>query len=134
MCFALSVKAVVMSVNIARPAASSVVRRSVSRWSFAFTASDAALPCVNFEFLSSAFVWPFRSKDTKGAADVHIRPRLSVSNVETPFSVTKDGGPGPGVSDKGTTKGCEGAYAGGTIDDGSHCRKNRRYTLNNILF
>ncbi len=34
----------------------------------------AKLPCVNFEFLSPAFTWPFRLKDTKGTAEVPIRP------------------------------------------------------------
>jgi DNA-binding transcriptional LysR family regulator len=42
----------------------------------------ATLPCVNFEFLSPGSIWPFRSKDTKGATDVLIRPRLSVSTAE----------------------------------------------------
>jgi DNA-binding transcriptional LysR family regulator len=42
----------------------------------------ARLPCVNFEFLSRASVWPFRLKDDKGTADVPIRPRLSVTTAE----------------------------------------------------
>jgi DNA-binding transcriptional LysR family regulator len=42
----------------------------------------AVLPCVNFEFLSPASVWPFRQKDTKGSIDVPIQPRLSVSTAE----------------------------------------------------
>jgi DNA-binding transcriptional LysR family regulator len=40
------------------------------------------LPCVNFEFLSPAFVWPFQSKDGTGVADVRINPRLSVTTAE----------------------------------------------------
>jgi DNA-binding transcriptional LysR family regulator len=42
----------------------------------------AALPSVNFEFLSPAFTWPFRRKDGKGAIEVPIRPRLSVTTAE----------------------------------------------------
>jgi DNA-binding transcriptional LysR family regulator len=42
----------------------------------------AGLPCVNFEFLSPAFAWPFRLKDSKGTTDVPIRPRLSVTTAE----------------------------------------------------
>src|SRR5262249_33102901 len=42
----------------------------------------ATLPCVNFEFLSPGSTWPFRSKDAKGATDILIRPRLSVSTAE----------------------------------------------------
>jgi DNA-binding transcriptional LysR family regulator len=42
----------------------------------------ATLPCVNFEFLSPGSTWPFRLKDAKGATDVLIRSRLSVSTAE----------------------------------------------------
>jgi len=42
----------------------------------------AALPCVNFDFLSQASTWPFRLKDTKETTAVPIRPRLSVSTAE----------------------------------------------------
>lgn len=40
------------------------------------------LPCVNFEFLSSAPIWSFRSSTVKAAVEVAIRPRLSVSTAE----------------------------------------------------
>jgi DNA-binding transcriptional LysR family regulator len=40
------------------------------------------LPCVNFEFMAPASTWPFRFKDPKGAADVPIHPRLSVTTAE----------------------------------------------------
>jgi DNA-binding transcriptional LysR family regulator len=42
----------------------------------------AVLPSVNFEFLSPASRWSFRLKDGKGATDVPIRPRLSVTTAE----------------------------------------------------
>ena len=42
-----------------------------------FPENVAALPCVNFDFLSPASIWPFRLKDAKGSTDVAIRPRLS---------------------------------------------------------
>jgi DNA-binding transcriptional LysR family regulator len=42
----------------------------------------AALPCVNFDFLSPNSAWPFRLKDAKGSVDVPIWPRLSVSTAE----------------------------------------------------
>jgi len=42
----------------------------------------AALPCVNFDFLSMAPTWSFRSKDAKVATEVPITPRLSVSTAE----------------------------------------------------
>jgi len=42
----------------------------------------AALPCVNFDFLSLTSTWPFRRKGTRGTLDVSIRPRLSVSTAE----------------------------------------------------
>lgn len=42
----------------------------------------AALPCVNFDFLSPNSIWSFRSGGTKGRIDVPIRPRLSVSTAE----------------------------------------------------
>jgi DNA-binding transcriptional LysR family regulator len=44
----------------------------------------AALPCVNFDFLSPASTWPFRLADAKGIIEVPIRPRLSVSTAEAP--------------------------------------------------
>ena len=40
------------------------------------------LPCVNFEFLSPTSAWAFRLKDAKSAAEVAIRPRLSVTTAE----------------------------------------------------
>ncbi|MCU4178884.1 LysR family transcriptional regulator [Bosea sp. BH3] len=40
------------------------------------------LPCVNFEFLSSAPIWSFRSSTAEAAVEVAIRPRLSVSTAE----------------------------------------------------
>src|SRR5262249_32298318 len=42
----------------------------------------ATRSCVNFEFLSPGSTRPFRLKDPKGAPDVLIRPRLSVSTAE----------------------------------------------------
>ncbi len=42
----------------------------------------AALPCVNFDFLSPGSTWVFRSKGAKGAVEAPIRPRLSVSTAE----------------------------------------------------
>jgi DNA-binding transcriptional LysR family regulator len=42
----------------------------------------AGLPCVHFEFLSPPSSWPFQSKDPKGAIEVPIRPRLSVTTAE----------------------------------------------------
>jgi DNA-binding transcriptional LysR family regulator len=42
----------------------------------------ARLPCVNFDVLSTGLTWRFRSKAVKGAAEVSIRPRLSVSTAE----------------------------------------------------
>jgi len=42
----------------------------------------AALPCVNFDFLSPNPTWPFRFSDAKGRIDLPIRPRLSVSTAE----------------------------------------------------
>lgn len=42
----------------------------------------ARLPCVNFDFLSPAPAWPFRTKDTKRITDISIAPRLSVSTAE----------------------------------------------------
>jgi DNA-binding transcriptional LysR family regulator len=46
---------------------------------------------VNFEFLSPASSWPFRSKDGKGATDVPIRPRLSVTAAEAAVSAASEG-------------------------------------------
>lgn len=40
------------------------------------------LPCVNFEFLSSAPIWSFRSGAAQGSTEVAIKPRLSVSTAE----------------------------------------------------
>ncbi|WP_307437013.1 LysR family transcriptional regulator [Labrys monachus] len=42
----------------------------------------AALPIVNFDFLSPATAWPFRRKDDRASLEVPIRPRLSVSTAE----------------------------------------------------
>ena len=42
----------------------------------------AAMPCVNFEFLSPAASWLFRSAETGQAVDVAVSPRLSVSTAE----------------------------------------------------
>lgn len=42
----------------------------------------AALPSVNFEFLSPASSWPFRLDETGRVIDVDIAPRLSVSTAE----------------------------------------------------
>ncbi len=42
----------------------------------------AALPCINFDFLSPASVWPFRLKNASDTKDVSIKPRLSVSAAE----------------------------------------------------
>jgi DNA-binding transcriptional LysR family regulator len=42
----------------------------------------AALPCVRFDFLSSAPAWPFRLGGGTGRIEVPIRPRLSVSTAE----------------------------------------------------
>jgi DNA-binding transcriptional LysR family regulator len=42
----------------------------------------AALPCVNFDFLSPNSAWPFRFPDTTRYVDLPIRPRLSVSSAE----------------------------------------------------
>ncbi|MDN2580882.1 LysR family transcriptional regulator [Aquibium sp. ELW1220] len=42
----------------------------------------AALPSVNFEFLSPAANWPFRLAETGRVIDVDIAPRLSVSTAE----------------------------------------------------
>lgn len=42
----------------------------------------AAMPCVNFEFLSSVAAWPFRSPDGRRTTEVPIRPRLSVTMAE----------------------------------------------------
>jgi DNA-binding transcriptional LysR family regulator len=42
----------------------------------------AALPCVNFDVLSAASTWSFRSEDAKAMCEVPIAPRLSVSTAE----------------------------------------------------
>lgn len=44
------------------------------------------LPCVNFDFLFPAALWSFRSKDTKGVADIKNHPRLSVTTAESAVS------------------------------------------------
>jgi DNA-binding transcriptional LysR family regulator len=49
----------------------------------------AGLPCVNFEFLSPASSWPFRSKDA--TTDVPIRPRLSVTTAEAAVWAASEG-------------------------------------------
>jgi DNA-binding transcriptional LysR family regulator len=49
------------------------------------------LPCVNFEFLSPPSAWSFRSKGAKGAADVPIRPRLSVTTAEAAVWAASEG-------------------------------------------
>ncbi|HME06693.1 MAG TPA: LysR family transcriptional regulator [Bryobacteraceae bacterium] len=47
------------------------------------TPSDlGTLPCVNFDFLWPASIWPFRLNEAKGLTDVPIRSRLSVSTAE----------------------------------------------------
>ena len=51
----------------------------------------AGLPCVNFEFLSPAFAWPFRLKDGRGTTDVPIRPRLSVTTAEAAVWAASEG-------------------------------------------
>jgi len=42
----------------------------------------AILPIVNFDVLSPGSLWPFRRRDAKGAIDVPVWPRLSVSTAE----------------------------------------------------
>jgi DNA-binding transcriptional LysR family regulator len=49
------------------------------------------LPCVNFEFLSPVSTWPFRLGDGKGATDVPIRPRLSVTTAEAAVWAASEG-------------------------------------------
>jgi DNA-binding transcriptional LysR family regulator len=49
------------------------------------------LPCVNFEFLSPSSTWSFRLKDGKGATDVPIRPRLSVTTAEAAVWAASEG-------------------------------------------
>jgi DNA-binding transcriptional LysR family regulator len=44
--------------------------------------SLTAIPCVNFDILSAAPTWTFRSKHGKAATHVSIAPRLSVSTAE----------------------------------------------------
>lgn len=51
----------------------------------------AALPCVNFDFLTPASIWPFRQKDTKGIINVPIRPRLSVSTADAAVWAAAEG-------------------------------------------
>jgi DNA-binding transcriptional LysR family regulator len=50
----------------------------------------AKLPCVNFEFLSPSAAWPFRLRG-KGATDVSIRPRLSVTTAEAAVWAAAEG-------------------------------------------
>jgi len=49
------------------------------------------VPCVNFEALSSASAWPFRSKGGKALAEVPIRARLSVTTAEAAVAATSEG-------------------------------------------
>jgi DNA-binding transcriptional LysR family regulator len=51
----------------------------------------AALPCVNFAFLSPTTAWPFRVRDPQGTIDVPIRPRLSVSTAEAAVWAAAEG-------------------------------------------
>jgi DNA-binding transcriptional LysR family regulator len=51
----------------------------------------AAIPCVNFEFLSRGSAWPFRSKDGNKLADVPVRPRLSVTTAEAAVWAASEG-------------------------------------------
>jgi DNA-binding transcriptional LysR family regulator len=51
----------------------------------------AGLPSVNFDFLSPASRWSFRWKDGKGASDVLIRPRLSVTTAEAAVRAASEG-------------------------------------------
>lgn len=51
----------------------------------------AALPCVNFEFLSPDSSWLFRSADTGQAADVALSPRLTVSTAEAAVEAAVQG-------------------------------------------
>ena len=51
----------------------------------------AVLPSVNFEFLSPGSSWPFRLKDGKGATDMPIRPRLSVTTAEAAVWAASEG-------------------------------------------
>ena len=51
----------------------------------------AALPCVNFEFLSPASSWPFRSAEDGRAIEVEFSPRLSVSTAEAAVDAAAQG-------------------------------------------
>lgn len=51
----------------------------------------AALPCVNFDFLSPASSWLFRSPETGQAIDVAVAPRLSVSTAEAAVEAAAQG-------------------------------------------
>lgn len=51
----------------------------------------AALPCVNFEFLSPAASWLFRSTETGQSFDVALSPRLSVSTAEAAVEAAAQG-------------------------------------------
>lgn len=51
----------------------------------------AALPCVNFEFLSPASSWLFRLPETGKPADVAFSPRLSVSTAEAAVDAAAQG-------------------------------------------
>ena len=46
------------------------------------TVTVAAMPCVNFEFLSPAASWLFRAAETGQAIEVAFSPRLSVTTAE----------------------------------------------------
>jgi DNA-binding transcriptional LysR family regulator len=49
------------------------------------------VPCVNFEALSSASAWSFRSKDGKAPTEVPIRARLSVTTAEAAVWAASEG-------------------------------------------
>lgn len=49
------------------------------------------VPCVNFEALSSASAWSFRSKDGKAPTEVPIRARLSVTTAEAAVRAASEG-------------------------------------------
>ena len=51
----------------------------------------AALSCVNFEFLSPASSWPFRSAEDGRAIEVEFSPRLSVSTAEAAVDAAAQG-------------------------------------------
>lgn len=51
----------------------------------------AALPCINFDFLTPSSIWPLRQKGTKGITNVPIRPRLSVSTADAAVWAAAEG-------------------------------------------